>query len=768
MGMALTTFFLLWGVYEESGLPSDIAEFCAVVSALGLVTWATHWAKCSKLISRLVLLSFFSLLLTEILDLSENFEALDDYPILGANSSLNGTLETVGLSFGFIFVFAALLFAVIEAQAGRVADRQYRLLADNVSDVISTSDLSLMGTYVSPSVYRMRGFTPEEALAQRPEEYFTPASLEKAVSLLQSELERLERGDSMPDEGVSVELDLYHKDGSIVPVETRVSALVGDDGQVSGILAVSRDISERKRTEESLRQSEARYRTLVENAPVCIHEIDLEGRICSMNSTGLQMMGCAREDEVRNLPYLNTVSDKDRDRVRQALERANKGERVSFQFESHAGAKTLCLTSELVPLKNDNGHVVRLMGITNDITEQIAAQQARARLEAQLNQAQKMESVGRLAGGVAHDFNNMLGVILGHAEMALEHGKAAPETRENLEEIRKFCNRAADLTRQLLGFARKQTVEPQVLHLNVAMENTINMLRRLIGERVQLEFAPGADLWPVHMDPSQVDQILANLCVNARDAIDSAGQLNIATMNVVLADESNVDIPGILPGEYVQLTVQDNGEGMDSETIEQVFEPFFTTKERGKGTGLGLATVYGIVKQNKGFIGIESVPGAGTTVTIYLPRYVGAETAEPIPTQIDTLSRGNETILLVEDEPALLCAAQAMLTRVGYTVLASEDPVEAIAIYDQQDGAIDLLVTDVIMPGMNGYELVKALESRTPGLKWLYMSGYAADVFGSDGLLDEGINFVQKPFTFKQLTTKVRLALDCNGRSTIA
>jgi PAS domain S-box-containing protein len=384
----------------------------------------------------------------------------------------------------------------------------------------------------------------------------------------------------------------------------------------------------------------------------------------------------------------------------------------------------------------------------------------RKELESQLQQAQKMESVGRLAGGVAHDFNNMLGVILGHTDLALMRVDPASPLQTDLMAIRKAAEHSADLTRQLLTFARKQTTAPKVLDLNEAVEGMLEMLRRLIGEDIDLVWLPDKNLWPVKVDPSQIDQILANLCINARDAITGVGKLTIETGSTAFDEAYCAGHPGFVPGEYVLLAVSDNGSGMDKETQEKLFEPFYTTKAMGKGTGLGLATVYGIVKQNNGFINVYSEPGHGTTFKIYLPWHVGKAERRKTIDSIKAISRGHETVLLVEDEPGILAITTTILEHQGYTVLAASTPGEAIRLAHDHPGEIHLLITDVVMPEMNGRKLAERLMPLHSTLKLLFMSGYTANVIAPQGVLDEGVHFIQKPFSMKDFATKVREVLD--------
>jgi nitrogen-specific signal transduction histidine kinase/CheY-like chemotaxis protein len=385
------------------------------------------------------------------------------------------------------------------------------------------------------------------------------------------------------------------------------------------------------------------------------------------------------------------------------------------------------------------------------------------KLEAQLRQAQKMESVGRLAGGVAHDFNNMLGVILGHVEFALEKADENHDLVSDLNEIQKAAKRSADITKQLLAFARKQTISPRKLDLNDTVESMLNMLRRLIGEDINLAWNPGKQLWPVKMDPSQVDQILANLCVNARDAIEGVGKLTIETGMKTFDPAYCADHAGFVPGGFVVLAVSDDGCGMDKKTLNNIFEPFFTTKDVGKGTGLGLATVYGIVKQNNGFINVYSEPDQGTTFRIYLPRCVAADEPSVVVNSEKPVPTGTETILLVEDESAILRMTQMMLERKGYSVLPAATPAEAMDLAKTHADNIHLLMTDVVMPEMNGRDLAKHLTGLFPDIKLLFMSGYTANVIAHQGVLDEKVAFIQKPFSMKDLAEKVREVLDTPG-----
>ncbi len=550
------------------------------------------------------------------------------------------------------------------------------------------------------------------------------------------------------------------KDGSIYDVEVSVQYRPSDGGQLVVFL---QDITERKRAEEALRRSEKDLRESQRIAHVGSWRLDVKTNQVVWTEELYYMYGF--DPSLPPPPYTEHMK----------LFTPESWERLSTALACTRDTG-IPYTLELETVRKDGsngwlwvrgeadvdpaGKTVELWGAAQDITERKQAEAEREKLQAQLTQAQKMESVGRLAGGVAHDFNNMLGVILGHTEMALE--KTYPESpiHAGLQAIHQAAQRSAALTRQLLAFASKQTVAPRVIDINDAVEGMLKMLRRLIGEDIDLLWRPGANLPRVKVDPAQIDQLLANLCVNARDAINGVGKITIETDTKTLDEANCADHLGSLPGEYLLLEVSDDGSGMDQETLSHIFEPFFTTKEQGKGTGLGLASVFGMVKQNNGFIDVESEPGQGTTFKIYMPaialKSAGVtEKASELPAE-----RGSETILLVEDEPAILQMTTMMLTRLGYTVVAAATPGEAIRLALAYRGKIDLLMTDVVMPEMNGRDLAVNLLSHYPDLKRLFMSGYTADIIANQGVLDEGVHFIQKPFSMKDLGGKLRETLD--------
>ena len=535
------------------------------------------------------------------------------------------------------------------------------------------------------------------------------------------------------------------KDGTYRQIEWRSTA------RGKTIYAAARDITERLEGEEKLRL----FMEAIDHASDAIGMSTPEGRHFYQNQAFARWFGAVEDGNARAL-YVDPAAAEE---VFRAIIGGGSWTGEVEMRGADQSVRTVLLRAYAA--KDDRGRVRVLVGMHTDMTERKRAEAEQARLQAQLMQAQKMESVGQLAGGVAHDFNNMLSVILGNVELALSAAPTDPASRVELVEIRKAAERSAALTQQLLAFARKQAVAPRVVDLNETVEGMLRMLQRLIGENIELSWQPGEDLWAVKMDPSQLDQILTNLCVNSRDAIADVGRIAIATGNVAVTADEAADQPDAAPGEYVRLEVSDNGRGMEPETLARIFEPFFTTKGMGKGTGLGLATIYGAVRQNGGFIRATSAPGKGTSVGIHLPRHVGACGAAPSEAGAsEEVPRGWETVLLVEDEPSIRELTASMLQALGYDVLSAATPGEALRMAGERAGEIHLLLTDVIMPEMNGRELARRMETARPRMKDLYMSGYTADLIACHGVLDEGTHFLQKPFTMTQLAAMLRKTLD--------
>lgn len=527
---------------------------------------------------------------------------------------------------------------------------------------------------------------------------------------------------------------------------------------------LTQEIAERQVIEEQLSRSRDMLALTLDSVPQAIFWKDRDGRYLGCNRPFALAAGLADTAAIigktdAELPWRAEDVPGYRECDRRVLTTGQPERRVLEQVRRADGSVRSVETTK-VPLVDASGQPYGVLGVFDDVTEQLLAADERESLQRQLAQAQKMESIGRLAGGVAHDFNNMLQAILGNASLALIVPGLAPAVREHLEEVLKAAERSASLTQQLLAFARKQAVTPKVLDLNRTVASMLKMLQRLIGEDIHLEWQPAPDLWPVCVDPVQIDQVLANLVVNARDAINGVGVVKIAT-GQVLVGGTDARVPGdVPPGEYVTLTVSDSGAGMTSEVRAHLFEPFFTTKPAGRGTGLGLATVYGIVQQNNGAITVGSEPGHGSAFTVFLPRAGATVTPDAAPGQGGAPLRGSETILLVEDEEQILTLTRRILEQIGYRVLAAGQPEHAIRIVRSHAGPIDLLITDVIMPGMNGRVLLEEVRRLQPSIRCLFISGYAADVLPPDPRGEDGAQFQPKPFTAAELAQRVRRVLD--------
>jgi len=630
----------------------------------------------------------------------------------------------------------------------RQSEEQYRLLFDSADALISVYDRDGVCRLMNRKVAALFGGEPDDFVGKSFAELH-PEAGEKYTRRIRETV----------DTGVAVEFE----DEVEFPTGrrwlfSRVHPVPDAEGRRIAAQIISQDITKRKRAEQALLAASELNQSIINASPIGILIYNSEGHCISANEAAAGIIGATLEQVLRqNIHQIESWKKSGLYGEFLAVLERNESRQVVNDLTTSFG-RDVVLDTRIVPVSTGGERHILLL--VDDITERRRTEEEREKLQGQLQQAQKMEAVGRLAGGVAHDFNNMLGVILGRAEMIMLDMKPGDAHYEDLEEIQRATGRSASLTNQLLAFARRQNIAPKVLDLNETVEWMLKMLRRLIGEDIDLAWQPDSSVWRVKMDPTQVDQILANLCVNARDAIIGNGRITIETGNRTFDEAYCDEHPEVEPGDYVCLAVSDDGCGMDEETRSHLFEPFFTTKEAGKGTGLGLATIFGIVRQNGGYVNVYSEPGQGSTFRIYIPRHDGptvkdrALTADDVP-----VSRG-ETVLLVEDALGILTMGRKMLERLGYRVLATSSPDAAIDLVRRETGGIDLLLTDVVMPGISGKALAEAIGEILPDVRVLYMSGYTANVIAHHGVLDEGVHFLPKPFSLMTLGVKIREVLD--------
>jgi two-component system cell cycle sensor histidine kinase/response regulator CckA len=631
------------------------------------------------------------------------------------------------------------------------AEQEIRLLAQTIAstqDCISITDLEDKIIFVNEAFLKTYGYTREELLGQ-------------PISILRSAKTSLEIGSRImtitSTGGWSGELFNLRKDGSEFPIELWTSAVKDDGGKVIAMVGVARDITERKRAEEALRENEELFRTTLYSIGDGVITTDTNGNIQQMNHVAEILTGWneteahgKKVDEIfkifneqTNAPALNPVASVLKKGIIVGL--ANHTVLIARDGTRRP------IADSGAPIRNFKGETTGVVLVFNDQTE-------RRSLQDQLFQAQKMDAIGQLAGGVAHDFNNMIEIILLYGSMLEEELPPTDPSQKKIKAIIDTAERSANLTKQLLAFARKQIIAPVPLNLNQELIPLKKMLGRLIGEDITLEISLREDLWNIKIDPVQITQILTNLATNARDAIENTGSVRIETVNIRIEETLWQGSKKIPAGEYVQLMFSDTGKGMNKEIISHIFEPFFTTKPKGEGTGLGLSTIFGIVKQNNGFINAYSEPNHGTTFKIYFPRYQGA-TETPHERLQESQLTGTETVLIVEDEEEIITLAKIALERYGYKVLSAQSPSDALAICEKYGDKIDLLITDVILPEMNGKELKERIEVKYPGIKVLFMSGYPADIVAHRGVLEEGVEFLPKPFTQILLAKKIREVL---------
>ncbi len=662
-------------------------------------------------------------------------------------------LTTVGLLVVALYVFLKMVRRLKDAL--HTSEEKYRQLWETSTDAVVFMDTERRIQFANPAIQDVFGYAPEEVIG-------------RDIAILQPErlreghrvgLERYLRTGVKTLNWRATEVVGLRKDGTEVPVE-----IAFNDMQVEGkrwFVGFMRDITERKRAEKALRRAEEKYRGIFENAVEGIFQTSPDGRFLAANPALARIYGYKSPEEL-----MAAVSDIARQVYVQPGQRAEFVRLLAEQktvtgFEAQVYRKNgsiIWISESVRAIYDAHGGLLGYEGSVEDITERKRAEEALRQTEEQLRQSQKMEAIGKLAGGIAHDFNNLLTAITGYSELLLGQVQPDSQARKNAEEIRKAAFRAASLTHQLLAFSRRQMLTTKVLNLNAVIMDLEPMFRRLIGEDIELKIVPGPALGQVRADPSQLEQIVLNLVVNARDAMPKGGTLTIETANGELSEAYADRHVSFKPGSYVLVAVSDTGCGMDAHTQARVFEPFFTTKEPGKGTGLGLATVYGIVKQSNGYIWVYSEPGHGSTFKVYLPRSGEADRVQPDAGRVQP-PRGTETVLLVEDDDVVRGLVGNVLEGNGYQVLTASHSEEAFRLSGRYDGAIQLMVTDVVMPGMSGRELAERLASSRPKMKVLYISGYTDDAVVRHGVLTEGMAFLQKPFTPDVLLHKVREVL---------
>ncbi len=667
--------------------------------------------------------------------------ALRWYPLEGLPTNAPSAIIAFALIAGLLALFLDRFGGAFRdaLAALRESEERYRLITENAGDLISLIDHDGRLVYASPSHRSVLGLHPERLIGSPAIANVHPDDRDRWPTLAGSARTRIR---------------CRHADGSWRWFEASSTAVTWQRQRY--LLVVSRDVTERVEAEEALARNYDLLAAIVNGTPDAMYIKDSDGRYLMINAAGAQLFGRSVDEVINKDDRALFGADA------APLLAADRSVTERGQEETHEHVVTIdgvarTYLSTRLPYRDRQGKVVGVIGISRDITEH-------RRLEAQLVQAQKMESIGRLAGGIAHDFNNMLSVVIGFINSARE--ELAPDSlaHHDLEVAENAAWRGANLTRQLLAFARKQVVEPRVLDLNVVILDLEKMLRRLIGENIELVTRPAPNLGAVRADPGHIEQVIVNLAVNARDAMLDGGQLTIETADTELDEDYARQHHGVIPGRYVMLAVSDTGVGMDATVRQEIFEPFFTTKEVGRGTGLGLATCYGIIKQHGGHIWVYSELGRGTTFKIYLPRVDETPDSLMLSGAGAALPRGDERVLLVEDETLVRELAATALHQQGYTVLTAASGEEALRIaQDAGDAPIDLLITDVVMPGMGGKALADQVSQLYPGIRVLFISGYATDAITQHGQLSPGVHFLSKPFSRAAIARKVRAVLDAEA-----
>jgi two-component system, cell cycle sensor histidine kinase and response regulator CckA len=622
----------------------------------------------------------------------------------------------------------------------------FHLISENAADMIAVVDMHGRRLFNSISYQKVLGYAPEELQASSAFEQIHPDDRER----VQKAAEESQRTGI----GKTLEYRLRHKNGSWLVLESTSSVIRDAHGQPEKLVIVNRNITERKRAEEALRRSEAHFRSVVEDAPYGIYRASIPGRFLQVNPALRKMLGYEQEQELLSKDLATDIfrHDGEYQRLTELLTRSEEMKDIETEWKKKDGTPITVRCSGR-RINDESGLPAYFEVFAEDVTEQRV-------LEKQLRMAQKMEAIGRLSGGIAHDFNNLLGVIIGYSRVLRKALGADNALCEHAQEIEKAGQRAAALTKQLLAFSRQQVLTPEVLNLNTLVSDMAKMLPRLLGEDIEISLVVDPNIGSVKADQSQIEQVIMNLAVNARDAMPAGGKLKIQTANADLDQSYTWHHPGSRIGQYVLLSVTDTGTGMDAATLAHIFEPFFTTKERGKGTGLGLATVYGVVKQSNGYIWVESSPGKGASFQIYLPRHTNQKVEVELKPDTTEKLNNSETILLVEDAEPLRKLAQTFLEAGGFRVSSASSGEDALELALRSATTFDLLLTDVVMPGMNGRVLAEHLLRRQPGMRVLYMSGYTDSFIAGHGVLEPGTHLLHKPFTEEVLIRKVREVLD--------
>ncbi len=647
---------------------------------------------------------------------------------------------------GVSIVCYAARFGISQYREAKTADtlRRHTGAMDSAINGIAILDARGAHTYVNASFAQMMGYEgPEAILGRLWQEIYDPKDVERVQAEIRDSLKK--------DGKWSGPLNMHHRDGTVMPMEMAITALPG-----GGTVCVCRDLTARRNAEKAREEAEAKFRMLVEKVAAIsyIAELGVHGEWLYVSPQVETIFGfSASEWLTDSREWVKHVHPDDFKIVEAAEEASKRGERFQAEYRVIRKDGRVIWVSDTAVVVEGSGTHPLMEGIIVDITE-------RKQLETQLQQARRMEAIGRLAGGIAHDFNNLLTIIKGYAELALKRHKISPELHTDIERIEDASERASTLVRQLLAFSRRQVLQPKLVDLNSIVLGLDKLLRRLMDEDIQMSTQAGKTIATIKADPGQIEQVIMNLVMNARDAMPNGGRLTVETCDVELDAAYASEHVSVKPGRYVMLAVSDTGVGMSADTVAHIFEPFYTTKESGHGTGLGLSTVYGIVKQSGGYIWVYSEPGRGSTFKVYLPRVDAPPEVLPLAKWPLAKQTGSETILLVEDQPQVRELAHMVLAGKGYCVMVAATPEEAERACEQRDREIHLLLTDVIMPGVSGRELAKRLTLRQPNMRVLYMSGYTFNVIAQGGMLEDGMAFLQKPFTPSTLAEKVREVLD--------